>query len=56
MRLIDRIREQEGLRYHLVVSRVVLTAGADNILPLARPITIESGQMINEIFMMADPG
>ena len=49
MRLIDWIREQEGLRYHPVVPRVVRMAGADDILPLSRPITTESGQMINEI-------
>ncbi|KAG9312334.1 cytochrome P450 [Chiua virens] len=40
---------KEGLRYHPVVPHVQRIAGRDDILPLSRSITTESGQSISEI-------
>ncbi|KAI9568845.1 cytochrome P450 [Boletus coccyginus] len=40
---------KEGLRYHPVIPHVQRVAGRDDILPLSRPITTESGGVISEI-------
>ncbi|KAH0828958.1 cytochrome P450 [Lanmaoa asiatica] len=40
---------KEGLRYHPVIPHVLRIAGGDDILPLSRPITTESGEVISEI-------
>ncbi|KAG6382002.1 cytochrome P450 [Boletus reticuloceps] len=42
---------KEGLRYHPVVPHVHRIAGRDDVLPLSRPITTESGEVTNEIFV-----
>ncbi|KAF8141145.1 cytochrome P450 [Boletus edulis] len=42
---------KEGLRYHPVVPHVHRIAGRDDVLPLSQPITTESGEVTNEIFV-----
>jgi len=44
-----RCLDQEGLRYHPVIPHVQRVAGRDDMLPLSRPITTESGGVISEI-------
>lgn len=43
------LRDQEGLRYHPVVPHAQRIADKDDVIPLSRPITTESGEVLTEI-------